>query len=72
MEARDALALTDPGPDSTAARVALWRALHVQIDPPPHVEARHVSAAALTERYFDGRPDGLRPSSSEELLVATT
>jgi methyltransferase (TIGR00027 family) len=35
-------------------------------------EARHVSAAALTERYFAGRPDGLRPSSSEELLVATT
>jgi methyltransferase (TIGR00027 family) len=24
-------------PESTAARVALWRALHVQIDPPPHV-----------------------------------
>jgi methyltransferase (TIGR00027 family) len=24
-------------PDSTAARVALWRALHVMIDPPPHV-----------------------------------
>ena len=24
-------------PDSTAARVALWRALHVQIDAPPHV-----------------------------------
>jgi methyltransferase (TIGR00027 family) len=23
-------------PDSTAVRVALWRALHVQIDPPPH------------------------------------
>lgn len=23
--------------DSTAVRVALWRALHVQIDPPPHV-----------------------------------
>jgi O-methyltransferase involved in polyketide biosynthesis len=35
-------------------------------------EARHVSAAALTERYFSGRADGLRPSSSEELLVATT
>jgi methyltransferase (TIGR00027 family) len=27
----------DDGPDSTAARVALWRALHVQIDAPPHV-----------------------------------
>ncbi|HET6438819.1 MAG TPA: class I SAM-dependent methyltransferase [Anaeromyxobacter sp.] len=25
------------GPDSTAVRVALWRALHVQADPPPHV-----------------------------------
>jgi len=24
-------------PDGTAVRVALWRALHVQIDPPPHV-----------------------------------
>ena len=27
----------DVAPDSTAARVALWRALHVAIDPPPHV-----------------------------------
>jgi hypothetical protein len=25
------------GPDSTAVRVALWRALHVQVDPAPHV-----------------------------------
>src|SRR5205814_9208103 len=24
-------------PDSTALRVALWRAMHVQVDPPPHV-----------------------------------
>jgi methyltransferase (TIGR00027 family) len=24
-------------PESTAARVALWRALHVEVDPPPHV-----------------------------------
>jgi O-methyltransferase involved in polyketide biosynthesis len=35
-------------------------------------EARHVSAASLAERYFAGRTDGLRPSSAEELLVATT
>jgi methyltransferase (TIGR00027 family) len=27
----------DGAPDSTAARVALWRALHLEIDPPPHV-----------------------------------
>src|SRR5689334_19449505 len=24
-------------PDSTAVRVALWRAMHVRADPPPHV-----------------------------------
>src|SRR5438874_1808537 len=24
-------------PDSTAVRVALWRAMHMQVDPPPHV-----------------------------------
>ncbi|WP_323122131.1 class I SAM-dependent methyltransferase [Burkholderia alba] len=27
----------DAAPDSTAARVALWRALHVEADAPPHV-----------------------------------
>ena len=26
-----------PGPDSSAVRIALWRALHVQIDPAPHL-----------------------------------
>ena len=36
-------------------------------------DARHVSAATLTQRYFAGRPDGLRPpNNGEELLVATT
>ncbi len=34
-------------------------------------EARHISRASLTERYFAGRTDGLRPGS-EVLLVATT
>lgn len=35
-------------------------------------KVRHVSAAALAERYFAGRTDGLRPpDNSEELLVAT-
>ena len=33
----------------------------------------HVSAAALAERYFAGRTDGLRPpNDSEEILIATT
>jgi hypothetical protein len=35
-------------------------------------DVKHVSAAQLEERYFAGRTDGLRPSSIEELLVATT
>ena len=36
-------------------------------------QVRHVSAAALTERYFAGRTDGLRPpDNGEELLVAMT
>ncbi len=36
-------------------------------------KVEHISAAALAERYFADRRDGLRPpSNSEELLVATT
>ncbi len=36
-------------------------------------EVQHVSAATLTQRYFAGRIDGLRPPNhSEELLVAST
>ncbi|PRX28139.1 methyltransferase (TIGR00027 family) [Paraburkholderia sp. BL18I3N2] len=36
-------------------------------------QARHVSAADLTQRYFAGRTDGLRPpNNAEELLVAST
>jgi methyltransferase (TIGR00027 family) len=36
-------------------------------------EVQHVSATILTQRYFAGRTDGLRPpSNAEELLVATT
>jgi methyltransferase (TIGR00027 family) len=35
-------------------------------------EARHVPATDLTQRYFAGRTDGLRPpNNAEELLVAT-
>ncbi|MFE4722138.1 SAM-dependent methyltransferase, partial [Streptomyces sp. NPDC056728] len=35
-------------------------------------DVRHVSGALLTERYFADRTDGLRPSSGEDLLLATT
>ncbi len=35
-------------------------------------DARHVSSRQLAARYFAGRPDGLRPSTGEDFVVATT
>ncbi|MEU0839606.1 class I SAM-dependent methyltransferase [Streptomyces sp. NPDC005962] len=35
-------------------------------------DVRHVSGASHAERYFADRADGLRPSSGEDLLLATT
>ena len=35
-------------------------------------DVRHVSGASHAERYFTARTDGLRPSSGEDLLLATT
>ncbi len=35
-------------------------------------QAEHVSAVELGDRYFAGRPDGLRPSSGEDFLGAYT
>src|SRR3984893_3637418 len=45
-------------PDSTSVRVALWRALHVQVDPPPHVLEDEIGLrlAAPDEDWRD-RPD---------------
>ena len=52
-------------PDSTAARVALWRALHVQLDPPPHVLEDEIGLRLLApeegwRRRPDMDPDGTR------------
>jgi methyltransferase (TIGR00027 family) len=35
-------------------------------------DAQHVAGSVLAERYFADRTDGLRPSSGEDLMVATT
>lgn len=45
-------------PDSTAVRVALWRAIHVESDPPPHVfeDVVGLQLAAPEEGWRD-RPD---------------
>ncbi|HTJ47055.1 MAG TPA: class I SAM-dependent methyltransferase [Kofleriaceae bacterium] len=45
-------------PDHTAVRVALWRALHVEIDPPPHVLDDELGLAlAAPAPGWQQRPD---------------
>lgn len=45
-------------PDNTAVRTALWRALHVEIDPPPHVFEDVVGLKlAAPEEGWRSRPD---------------
>ena len=45
-------------PDSTAVRVALWRAMHVQVDPPPHVLEDEVGLKlAAPDEAWRCRPD---------------
>lgn len=45
-------------PDSTAVRVALWRAMHVQVDAPPHVLTDEVGLRlAAPEDGWRDRPD---------------
>src|SRR5690348_4928646 len=52
--------------DSTAVRVALWRALHVEVDPAPHVLEDEIGLRlAAPDEGWRGRPDmdpqGTRP-----------
>jgi len=56
----------DAVPDSTAARVALWRALHLEADPPPHVLEDEVGLRLLApapdwQRRGDMDPRFTRP-----------
>lgn len=46
------------GPENTAVRVALWRALHLQVDPPPHVIADEVGLRLVgPDDGWQRRPD---------------
>ena len=38
--------MADQQPDNTAVRVALWRALHLEVDGLPHVIEDHVGLPA--------------------------
>jgi methyltransferase (TIGR00027 family) len=45
-------------PESTAVRVALWRALHVQVDPPPHVLEDEIGLQLVApDEGWRDRPD---------------
>src|SRR5690348_5061098 len=45
-------------PDSMAVRVALWRALHVEVDPPPHVLEDKIGIQLVDpEEGWRNRPD---------------
>lgn len=45
-------------PDSTATRVALWRAMHVQVDPPPHVLEDEIGLQLVApDNGWRARPD---------------
>ena len=45
-------------PDNTAVRVALWRALHVEVDSPPHVFEDEVGLKlAAPDDGWRNRPD---------------
>ena len=47
--------MADPRPDHTAVRTALWRALHLEADPPPHVLVDELGL-----RIADPEPDWRR------------
>lgn len=50
--------MTTPEPDNTAVRTALWRALHLQVDAPPHVfEDRVGLQLAAPAAGWQSRPD---------------
>lgn len=56
-------------PEHTAVRVALWRALHVELDPPPHVLTDEVGAKLVAEANWRSRPD-MNPEFSKGMRAS--
>jgi methyltransferase (TIGR00027 family) len=56
-------------PEHTAVRVALWRALHVQIDPKPHVFTDEIGAKLVAESHWQSRPD-MQPEFSKNMRAS--
>lgn len=60
---------TEVAPEPTAVRVALWRALHVQLDPRPHVFSDEVGMKLVAEEGWRDRPD-MEPQFSKPLRAS--
>ncbi|WP_347359319.1 class I SAM-dependent methyltransferase [Bdellovibrio sp.] len=56
-------------PEHTAVRVALWRALHVQIDPPPHVFSDVIGEKLVAEENWRSRQD-MNPDFSKGMRAS--
>lgn len=56
-------------PEHTAVRVALWRALHVQIDPKPHILADEIGLKLVAEDDWRSRPD-MNPEFSKGMRAS--
>lgn len=56
-------------PEHTAVRVALWRALHVLIDPKPHVVTDDIGAKLVAEDNWQSRPD-MNPEFSKSMRAS--
>src|ERR1700685_3951906 len=59
-----------PVADETAVRVALWRAMHVQVDPPPHVLEDEIGLQlAAPDDGWRRRPD-MDPAGTSRFRAA--
>lgn len=56
-------------PEHTAVRVALWRALHVQVDPKPHVFSDEIGVKLIAEDGWHNRPD-MNPQFSKSMRAS--
>jgi methyltransferase (TIGR00027 family) len=56
-------------PEHTTVRVALWRALHVQIDPKPHILTDEIGLKLIAEDNWRSRPD-MNPEFSKGMRAS--
>lgn len=60
---------SNPRPDHTAIRVALWRSLHVLIDPPPHIFIDKIGEKIVGEKDWLKRAD-MDPNFSKSMRAS--